>query len=347
MKKVLTLLIVAAWGSCIMAQQDAQYSFYMFNNLYFNPAYAGKKEALNFEALHRQQWQFFGIGKEIDGAPMSTSFSVHAPFKRNQNALGFTFHNDIIGFFNNSSLSLSYAYRIPLGENYKMSIGVKGTYDLFHVKTDEINPVYGQPDAAVNQLLANPNIHKFNAGAGVYFWHKNDRFYAGFSVPRMIQNRLYTEQDSVSNITNSAQQHIHYFATTGFVIGKQEGNFKFYPSTLMKFVKNAPIDFDVNANFLLYDRLWLGAGYRFGGNIFTEKADNSIVGEGSTLIGMIRALVTNTLEIGYAYDHTLPGSDLNRYNSGSHEFLLNFRFDKKMQGPEGVRITTPRYINYF
>lgn len=335
MKKHILVALTVLLSLGAFAQQDAQYSFYMFNNLYFNPAYAGKKEAVNFEILHRQQWQFFGIGEEINGAPQSTTLSVHAPFKRSNNALGFTFHNDIVGPFVNTNFDLSYAYRIPIGQKLRLSIGARGSYKLYHVNDiDFINP-----DQVGDQLNDNPNIHALNAGAGIYFWNKKDRFYVGFSVPHLIQNKLYKDTEFGEN-NNAAQEYIHYFATAGLLVGKLDGKFKFYPSTLMKFVKNAPMDFDVNANFLLYDRLWIGAGYRFGGNIFNGLSNDQTIGKGSTVIGMMRVLITERLELGYAYDHTL--STLGQYNSGSHEMLLNFRFNKDNTGPEGVRITTPR-----
>lgn len=340
MKKHIITLIALFCGLGLYAQQDAQYSFYMFNNLYFNPAYAGKNDAVNFEVLHRQQWQFFGLGDEIEGAPQSTSLSFHAPFRRSNNALGFTFHNDIIGPFINSNFSLSYAYRIPIGNKLRLSFGIRGSYKLYHINDiDFINP-----DQVGAQLLANPNVHTLNAGAGVYFWNTNDRFYLGFSVPHLLNNRLYKDQAfNVNN--NQAQEYMHYFATAGLVLGKLDGKVKFYPSTLFKFVQDAPMDFDLNANFLLVDRLWIGAGYRFGGDLFNGNSNEEKFGRGSSVIGMMKLMITDKLEVGYAYDHSL--SSLGNYNSGSHEMLLNFRFNKQTTGPEGVRITTPRYINYF
>lgn len=322
-----------------MAQQDAQYSFYMFNNVYFNPAYTGKKEALHFEVLHREQWRFFNVGDKIEGAPQSTSLSVHSPFKKSNNALGFNFHNDIIGPYKTFDLGINYAYRIPLGSRLKLSIGVRGDYKLYQVSNVRFLEDGDQVGAQLNTF---PNINTFNVGAGIYLWNKKDRFYAGFSVPHLLNTKLYHDQ-TVGN-GNSAQEHQHYFLSSGVVVGKLDGNFKFYPSMMMKFVKQTPIDFDLNANFLMYNRIWFGAGYRFGGNYFVDN-EKVKIGKGSAVIGMLKVLVVKNLEIGYAYDYTL--SDLGSYQSGSHEFLVNFKFDRKNQESNGIRITTPRYINYF
>ncbi|MEZ4915835.1 MAG: type IX secretion system membrane protein PorP/SprF [Chitinophagales bacterium] len=340
MKRVVILIIGIFWAMSSIAQQDAQYSFYMFNNLYFNPAYTGKKEALHFEVLHREQWRFFNVGDRIEGAPQSTSFSIHSPFKRSNNALGFNFHNDIIGPYKTYDFGINYAYRIPLGTKLKLSIGVRGSYKLYQVD----NVRFLDPDQVGSQLNSFPNINTFNFGAGIYLWNKRDRFYVGFSVPHLLNNKLYHDQ-TVNHNSNNAQEYRHYFLTGGLVVGKLDGGkFKFYPSFMMKFVKHTPIDFDVNANFLLFERLWLGAGYRFGGNFYTNNKEVK-VGKGSAVIGMIKAMVVKNLEIGYAYDYTL--SDLGDYENGSHEFLINFKFDRKRDAFDNQRITTPRYINYF
>lgn len=339
MRRVIILLICAFMAFQGSAQQDAQYSFYMFNNVYFNPAYTGKKEALHFEVLHREQWRFFNVGDKIEGAPQSTSLSIHSPFKRSNNALGFNFHNDIIGPYKTFDFGINYAYRIPLGSKLKLSLGVKGNYKLYQVDNiDFLDP----NDPRAQELNTYPNLNTFNFGAGVYLWNKKDRFYVGFSIPHLLDNGLYTNLAVASN--NNAQEVRHYFATAGLVVGKHEGNFKFYPSTMMKFAKQTPIDFDVNANFLFYNRIWLGAGYRFGGNYYVDN-EQVKVGKGSAVIGMAKFMIVKNLEIGYAYDYTM--SDLKSYQSGSHEFLLNFKFDRKKNSIDGMRITTPRYINYF
>lgn len=339
MRRVIILMICSFWAVYTIAQQDAQYSFYMFNNVYFNPAYTGKKETLHVEVLHREQWRFFNLGDKIEGAPQSTSFSIHSPFKRSNNALGFNFHNDIIGPYKTFDMGINYAYRIPIGSKLKLSLGVKGNYKLYQVDNiDFLDP----NDARAQDLNSYPNINTFNFGAGIYLWNKKDRFYLGFAVPHLLNNALYTNLTIASN--NNAQEYRHYFATAGLVVGKEESNFKFYPSTLVKYVKRAPLDIDLNANFLFYHRLWIGAGYRFGGNYYVNNAEVK-VGKGSAVIGMIKFLAVKNLEIGYAYDYTL--SDLGSYQSGSHEFVLNFMFDRRNATIDGARVTTPRYINYF
>lgn len=342
-KRILTIAMIAI-VSLSFAQQDAQYSFYMFNNLYFNPAYAGKKEALHIEVLHREQWGFFNVGNKIEGAPQSTSLAIHAPFKRSNNALGFNFHSDIIGPFKNFDFGANYAYRIPIGNKLKLSFGVRGTYKLYN-RENIFFLDGGDPTAQEWQDF--PNINTFNVGGGIYLWNKKDKFYVGFSVPHLINNKLYHNQDIEIN-SNNAQQHRHYFATAGVVVGKPESNFKFYPSTMLKFVESSaartPVDVDLNANFLFYNRLWIGAGYRFGGNLYANNNDLKF-GKGSAVIGMMKVMIVENLEIGYAYDYTM--SRLTPFQNGSHELLLNFNLNRKNNPIDGLRMTTPRYVNYF
>jgi len=340
MKRVIISIIGIFWAMSSIAQQDAQYSFYMFNNLYFNPAYAGKKEALHVEILHREQWQFFNVGDGIEGAPQSTSISIHSPFKRSNNALGFNFNNDIIGPYKTFDFGIDYAYRIPIGSRLKLSFGVEGSYKLYQVENIRFLESNDPTAAEINDF---PNINTFNFGAGVYLWNKKDRFYVGFSVPHLLNNKLYHNL-AAGSTSNNSQEFQHFFLTSGVVVGKQDAKLMFYPSFMAKYVNNAPLDLDLNANFLLYQRLWLGAGYRFGGNYY-EDNEKVTVGKGSAVIGMIKCMIVNNLEIGYAYDYSL--SDLGSYQNGSHEFLINFKFDRKNQGIDGMRITTPRYINYF
>ena len=64
------------------AQQDPQYSMYMFNGLYLNPAYAGSHEVISISAIYRHQWAGF------EGAPRSASIGVHTPLLKNKHAHG-------------------------------------------------------------------------------------------------------------------------------------------------------------------------------------------------------------------------------------------------------------------
>jgi type IX secretion system PorP/SprF family membrane protein len=312
MKKYLLLVIfVAALGGGMYAQQDAMYSQYMFNHLALNPAYAGKDGFLASTLIFRRQW----VG--IDGAPSTASFAMHAPSANDRHGYGLQLVNDQIGVTRNTTLNLNYAFRIHLGENARLALGLLGSLtnyqaDLNGVRTgSDIDPANG-PDPAF--MGNNVNLLIPNAGAGIFFHTK--RFYLGASAPRLIEQDL-AENETVSQ----AIQSRHYFATTGLVIGADNAAVKFRPSILAKYQPAAPLQFDFNAHFLFADRFWLGASYRLD----------------DALVFMAELNLSTWLRIGYAYDYTL--SDLSTYNSGSHEFMLGFdlNFHKRA-------MISPRYF---
>ena len=71
------ILIFALILTCYnaFAQQDAQYTQYMYNTVNINPAYAGSRGVMSIFGLHRTQW----VG--LDGAPVTNAFSLNTPIK--------------------------------------------------------------------------------------------------------------------------------------------------------------------------------------------------------------------------------------------------------------------------
>lgn len=306
-------------GEKANAQQDAAYSMYMFNGLYLNPAYAGSKECISMRGIYRHQWTGF------NGAPRTASFSIHTPFKQNQYAAGLWFTTDHLGVTDINSIYGSFAYRLQLPKNIKLAFGVQAgvtvyNSDLTEAELTDLN----DQTFAVDRKIGIPNF-----GFGVYAYNK--RWYAGFSIPHLI-NASLSEKLWNAATEPVARQWKHYLLTAGVVIGKEESTVKFKPSFLYKGVKGAPPSIDLNMAFLFIDRLWLAAGYRIGGD-----ADKPV---GESIIGMIEFKVTPQLNIGYAYDANL--TQLKNFNSGTHEIMVGYDF-----GFERKRFVTPRYVRYF
>ena len=160
------------------AQQDAQYTQYMYNTINVNPAYAGSRGALSFFALHRTQW----VG--LDGAPISNTISVNTPFNNSRLGLGVSLVNDEIGPTTTNSISTDLSYTIPVSESYKLSFGVKGTINLFDLDLNKLNPNdQGDPQFQNFNNDVSPNV-----GAGIYL--HSDKAYLGFSVPNFIEITL-------------------------------------------------------------------------------------------------------------------------------------------------------------
>ncbi len=125
-KKISCIAFLLCAGFSVRAQQDPQYSQYMFNQMAINPAYAGSREALNTVVLMRHQWT------GIDGAPNTQTFTIHGPLRKKKVGLGFSVIADQIGPKKSIGALASYAYRIPLKKG-NLSFGLRfGMYQYVY-----------------------------------------------------------------------------------------------------------------------------------------------------------------------------------------------------------------------
>lgn len=310
------------------AQQDAQLSMYMFNMFQYNPAYAGSKECPNAVAIYRHQWE------NIKGAPRTMSLNFHTPLKKDQYALGASIRGDRLGRTMFAYTEGSFAYRVKIQEDVKLSLGVSAGLAYYQVNF--------QPERSAftldNLLLNNPNKMLPNFGVGAYLY--SPKYYVGLSMPHILTSSLREKIASGEIDSTVASQFNHIYATAGVILGKNE-NLKFRPSVFLKYVNGAPISFDVNMSVLLKERFWIGASYRFGGDIYDLTTGLGQFGSGNAVIGFFKFLVTPKLEIGYAYDFTM--TNLNLGTSGTHELMMGLTLCKN----KNIRYVTPRYISYF
>lgn len=306
MKKILLLIgLIAVLGTEAYSQQDPQYSQYMFNGLMINPAYAGSREVLSMAALTRIQW----VG--INGAPRTTTFSIHGPLRSEKNALGASLYYDELGITQQVAFNAVYAYRIQLN-NSTLSMGLQGGFMNHSNRWSEA--VTTDPDGGTP--MQNQSAYLPMVGTGAYLY--SQRYYVGVGVPNFIPNK-YENPNSVATSV-AARQQAHVFGTAGLVIPIGQ-NVEFKPSTVVKYVRNAPVEFDFNASFLLHEALWLGTSYRTG----------------DAIVFLAQYIFNNQLRIGYAYDYTI--TRLGNYNSGSHEIMVGLEL-----GWNKSRIKTPRYF---
>lgn len=301
----LTLLTLAALGSnSVVAQQDSQFTQYMYNPMNVNPAYAGSRDVLSIFGLHRTQW----VG--LDGAPTTNTFAVHSPINNSNVGLGLSFVNDRIGPSDENSISADFSYTVTASENYRLSFGLKATANLLNVDYTKLN-IYDPSDVRFQNNIDNkfsPNI-----GAGVYLHSENT--YVGLSVPNFLQTTHYDGADY-----SAATERLHFYLMAGHVFDINP-SLKFKPSILAKAVDGAPLQADLSANFLINDKFTVGAAYRWSAAL-------------SAMIGM---QVTEGIFIGYSYD--AETTKLAGYNSGSHEFFLRFELSSRHD-----RVITPRFF---
>ncbi|HLA54941.1 MAG TPA: type IX secretion system membrane protein PorP/SprF [Flavobacterium sp.] len=288
MKTRILIFVLMFTGVVSYAQQDSQFTQYMYNTININPAYAGSRGALSIFGLHRTQW----VG--MDGAPTTNSFSVNTPINNSSLGLGVSFINDKIGPTNENNISVDLSYSIQMNETYKLAVGLKGSANLFNLDSGDLNPA----DPGDDHLQSIDNKFDPNIGAGIYL--HSDKFYAGFSVPNFLQTTSYSDNDYSVN-----KEKINYYFITGYVFDLNP-DVKFKPALLTKMVQGAPLQVDVSGNFMLYDKFVVGVAYRWS----------------AAISGMVGFQVTDGLYIGYAYDHET--TNLSHYNSGSHEIFLRY-----------------------
>ena len=300
MKTKILFLVLLFTGIVSYAQQEAQFTQYMYNTIVINPAYAGSRGALTTFALHRTQW----VG--LDGAPVTNTFSVNTPIENSNLGIGVSLLNDKIGPTNQNNLSADISYTIHTSETFKLSFGIKATANIFNLDVTKLNPV-DQEDPQFHNLS---NVISPNFGAGVYF--HSDKTYVGFSVPNFIEKKLYDD-----NSVSVYKQKATYYLIAGHVFDLSS-SVKFKPSILSKMVMGAPFETDFSANFLFNEKFVLGASYRWNG----------------TVSAMAGFKISDQLYIGYGYD--LETTKLANYNSGSHEIFLRFELMnnyKKVMSP--------------
>jgi len=283
----------------------------MYNTQVINPAYAGSRDVLSFGLLYRTQW----VG--LEGAPESGTFSVNSPIGGMDNmGLGLAVVYDKIGPATESNVVIDYSYTINTSDTNELSFGLKAGLDILDVDFTKLN-IYDEFDPRFQENIDNkfqPQI-----GAGVYY--NTNKFYIGLSVPNFLNSKHYDESNiSNPDIQTVAAERLHYFLIAGYVFDLSD-NVKFKPATLVKAVSGSPLQADVSANFLLYEKLTLGVAYRWSAAM-------------SALVGF---QVSDGIFVGFGYDYQT--TDIEDYSDGSYEVFLRFDILNK---PE--KVLTPRFF---
>ena len=309
MKKVLGSIIFRFFAITMLhAQQDAQYTNYMYNTMNINPAYAGSRGNLSVFGLHRTQW----VG--LDGAPTTNTFAIHSPIRESNVGVGLSFMNDVIGPSDESTISADFSYTINTSDTYKLAFGLRATAHLLNVDFSKLH-IYNQGDA-----LAQYNIdNRFspNFGAGAYWYSQNT--YIGISIPNMLETQHFDKTQVAYSATSVPYERMHYHIIGGKVFDINS-DIQFKPAFLAKIVEGAPLQLDLSANFMFQEKFTLGAAYRW------DAAMSALAG----------FQVNDNWFIGYGYDAEV--TKLANYNSGSHELFLRYEFSRKKQ------VASPRFF---
>lgn len=304
-KYLLYIFLFLATG--LSAQQDAQYTQYMYNTVSVNPGYAGSRGHLSVAALYRAQW----VG--LEGAPKTQTLNIHSPIGYRGLGMGISVVNDQIGPTSETYFDLDFSYTIQLAKEARLSFGLKGSLNLLDIRFSELTQDPNNPDATLQQDIQNrltPNV-----GAGIYY--HTQKFYAGLSVPRFLETSHF-EESSLS----TAREQMNFYLITGYV-WELNPLWKFKPALLSKVTAGAPLQLDLSANFMYNDKLILGGAYRWD----------------AAVSGMVGFQMSPAFLIGIAYDKETTPLGSARFNDGSFEVILRYDFIKAVGN-----IKSPRFF---
>ena len=298
---IVLLAILFGFTNTTSAQQTPQFTQYMYNTMSINPAYAGSLQTLDIVGTYRDQW------RGIDGAPVTQNLGIHSPLRNEKVGVGLNLTNDKLGPAKQFFADANFSYTVQVNPTAKLAFGLKTGVRIFNVDFTEGDFV--NPNDQLNNNI--DNRASVNLGGGLYL-HSNN-WYLGMSIPDFLSDDFYDDNDEAV-----AEEEIQYFLIGGYVFDFSQ-DLKFKPAFLAKYLDGTPLVVDVSANFLLYDRLTLGASYRF------EDSFSGVVGF-EVLKGFFA---------GYSYDAST--TELSNYNDGTHELILRYTAPPKIEIIESPR----------
>ncbi|WP_183558318.1 type IX secretion system membrane protein PorP/SprF [Mucilaginibacter sp. SP1R1] len=322
MKKISILLILAVFSvQLVSAQQDAQFSQYMFNGIYINPAYAGYKEQLNIQSFYRSQWT------GIPGAPKTISLAVDAIANDNKVGLALQVSSDRLGAQSNLAAYANYAYRLQMNDDgsARLALGLGVGAIQLGIDGSKLNPNDPEP----YQPLGMQSTIVADARTGVYY--SDNRYYAGLSADNLVSQFF-----KVNSYSFIPQPKPHYYLTAGMLVPLSE-DLLLKPSFLLKDDMAGPTSLDLSAFFILGDKIWIGCSYRTGVKLYEKSYLQSDLTSDNSLVAAVQLFSLKNFRIGYAYDISI--GPLQGYSNGTHEISIGYFFDTKSS-----RMLTPRYF---
>jgi type IX secretion system PorP/SprF family membrane protein len=307
------LLSFAFWGAVSQAQQDAQYTQYMYNTMSVNPAYVGSRGQLSMAALYRSQWA------GLDGAPETFTVNFHSPIRDSRLGYGVSVIHDNIGdgVVQETYLDAAVSYTIDVSQFAKLSFGLKAGGSLLSLDFSGLLNFDAEPVDRENI----DNQFAPNFGVGVYY--HTDRFYAGLSAPNLLETEYFdNDAQDEDQIQFLSTERINLYFITGYVFDLNY-NLKLKPALLTKAVSGAPLQVDLSATFLFNEKFSFGAAYRWD----------------AAVSGLIGFQLSEQLMLGLAYDRETTALGGTQFNDGSFEIFLRWELVKSYQS-----LVSPRFF---
>jgi type IX secretion system PorP/SprF family membrane protein len=290
-KIAVTWLMLMHSPDQLEAQQQVQFTQYMFNGLVLNPAYAGAEEALSLTFIQRKQWA------KIESSPSTQSLSGHSLFRKKQLGLGGMLINDKIGVHRNVTALASMAYHLKVANLSYLSMGFQAG---IHSRKSNYGSLAGNVSVDPKLYDASVSYSSLDMGIGLYF--RSPRLHVGLSAPELLP-----ESFSLNDTTSVRMSNVNFFLFSKYRITVSE-HVDVEPSVLFKYLKGIPLSYDINFNLIYRKVLTLGLSYR----------------KKESIDFMLKGQITAQLQFGYSYDHAI--GEVSRLSNGSHELMLNYVF---------------------
>jgi len=288
------------------AQQDAQYTQYMYNTVSVNPGYAGSRGHVSIAALHRSQWM------GLEGAPVTQSLNIHSPVGVKGVGMGLSVVNEQIGPTTETLFDIDCSFTFRTSRYGRLSFGLKASANLLDVNFSQLN--FSQ-DIGMDPTLQTDIDNQFSPNIGTGAYYHDGRFYLGLSIPRMLETTHFDE-----SALSTAKERMNYYLITGYVF-ELNPFLKFKPTFLGKWTFGAPLQMDLSANFMFNEKLVLGAAYRW------EAAFSGLMGYH----------ISEGLMVGLAYDREITDLGNVSFNSGSFEIIVRYDFISTRGTPKSPR----------
>ncbi len=308
MKNILIAFILML-SFVFKAQQDPQYNLYQFNQMVINPAYAGARDVLSVVASVRKQWSGF------TGAPQTSCISAHSPILNNKLGVGLTIVNDAMGPRNMLGIYGNVAYILKLSNKFKLSFGLNGGYNRFQFDFNKLTFKTTETSTFINQ---NQSYNKLDLNAGTYL--RSNTFFIGISATHLGASDVYHLSDPSGNGSLSYRLRTHLFFTIGNSF-RLNNNLIFAPTIMLR-GNSGHGNMDLNLNFFIYKKLWLGVFYRGG------------YGPGF----LMQYYITDKFKVAYSYDTGITDA---KALGGSHEVMIGFDF---AGNKNKSKVVSPRFL---
>ncbi|MDO5980219.1 type IX secretion system membrane protein PorP/SprF [Flavivirga spongiicola] len=287
----ITLLFVLFTTTLVKAQQDPNYTMYMYNMNLINPAYAGANETTDLGINIRSQWS------NVKGAPQTQSFIFGTPVGKNV-GLGLSVISDKTFIEKQTSIAIDFSYHLKLNETHDLYLGVKAGFNSYDANTDGLVTYGVMPDPKLMNLNGrfNPNF-----GTGVYLKHED--YFVSLSIPKILSPDRLEEDNGVATV-GADRKHLYLAGGYHFILSE---NTILKPSVLFRYVNASPLSVDLTAILELNSNFNLGAAYRVN----------------ESISGLVIFKASKTMQIGYAYE--VSENDVRYVDNGTHEIMFNLK----------------------